>query len=165
MSHNVSFPSDCATPKKLQQAQNMLVALFSPKYVSSSKTVIADASDSTQPSFPQFTRLPLELRDMIWKFALPQAGRSLMILKDYCDRRKRYHRGFLRNRERFKMPLAHVCAESRRVVQEAGYRLYRPQGMPEEFCPGVGVWFCEKRGDDVARNPKLASTLRHVELM
>ncbi|KAI0863973.1 hypothetical protein F4860DRAFT_25033 [Xylaria cubensis] len=89
------------------------------------------------PSFPQFLNLPLELREMIWKFALP-GHRNYLMPHDIDD--------IFDNCSKFYAPLSQVCSESRRVVLEAGYRLV---DTSDRNAPKIGVWFCKKRGDMV----------------
>ncbi|KAI0432071.1 hypothetical protein F5Y09DRAFT_168017 [Xylaria sp. FL1042] len=84
-----------------------------------------------------FVDLPLEIREIIWRFALPEprifnalvwvsAGLKMQLL----------------NRSELKMPLAHACFEARRVVKESGYVLaFRDEDEPED----PGVWFNPKR--------------------
>ncbi|KAI8623591.1 hypothetical protein F5Y19DRAFT_492424 [Xylariaceae sp. FL1651] len=85
-------------------------------------TTATSAVAAMQLDFPQFNRLPFELREMIWRLALPDPGPLL----DYLEE----HRG--RGRRQFPhahmvtLPLVYACAEARRVAVAAGYRLYRP---------------------------------------
>ncbi|KAI1352332.1 hypothetical protein F5Y01DRAFT_279867 [Xylaria sp. FL0043] len=84
-----------------------------------------------------FVDLPLEIREIIWRFALPEprifnalvwvsAGLKMQLL----------------NRSELKMPLAHACFEARRIVKESGYVLaFRDEDEPED----PGVWFNPKR--------------------
>ncbi|KAI0411499.1 hypothetical protein F5X98DRAFT_357099 [Xylaria grammica] len=84
-----------------------------------------------------FVALPLEIREIIWRFALPEprvfntlvwvsAGLKMQLL----------------NRSELKMPLAHVCFEARRIVKESGYLLaFRDEDEPED----PGVWFHPRR--------------------
>ncbi|KAI8944073.1 hypothetical protein F4801DRAFT_572941 [Xylaria longipes] len=83
--------------------------------------------------------LPLEIRETIWKFALPEP-RELRVSGDFGD----FHWHAFTNRVNFYAPLSQVCFESRRVMQEAGYRLAHAS---DASLPDVGVWFCEERGD------------------
>ncbi|KAI0103197.1 hypothetical protein GGR51DRAFT_524988 [Nemania sp. FL0031] len=83
-------------------------------------------------SFP-FTTLPLEIREIIWKFALPpprvfnvlvwvSAGLKMQVL----------------NRSELKVSLASTCFEARRIVKEAGYRLaFRDEDQVDD----PGIWF------------------------
>ncbi|KAI3328133.1 hypothetical protein F4824DRAFT_506883 [Ustulina deusta] len=89
-----------------------------------------------------FVDLPLEIREIIWRFALPEprvfnalvwvsAGLKMQLL----------------NRSELKMPLAHACFEARRVVKESDYVLaFRDEDEPED----PGVWF-HPRKDRVER--------------
>jgi hypothetical protein len=98
-------------------------------------TLLAEVSPITS-SFPQFSRLPPELRETIWKYALPE-GR-ILCAAGHCA----VDDWVVLNLSDFEMPLAYVCSESRRVVQESGYRLcYELDGI--EY--GTGIWFCEGR--------------------
>ncbi|KAI0186275.1 hypothetical protein EV127DRAFT_500829 [Xylaria flabelliformis] len=94
-------------------------------------------SNPSTPLFPQFQNLPLEIREMIWKFALP-GPRQFFLPYDLSD--------ISQNRVNFSMPLSQVCSESRRVMVEAGYKLSRNNEYKN--LPEVGVWFCKERGDD-----------------
>jgi len=100
--------------------------------------------DSTVANKRQLTfiDLPLEIRELIWKVALPEvrifnalvwvsAGLKMQLL----------------NRSELKMPLAHVCFEARRIVQESGYVLaFRDEDEPRD----PGVWF-HPRKDRIER--------------
>ncbi|KAI1750710.1 hypothetical protein F4782DRAFT_240614 [Xylaria castorea] len=97
--------------------------------------------EPVRPSFPQFTSLPLEIREMIWKFALP-GPRELRVLRGFSDIKW----NVFMNRVNFFAPLSQVCFESRRVMLEAGYRLAHAGNTS---LPDIGVWFCEERGDTV----------------
>ncbi|KAI1735655.1 hypothetical protein F4680DRAFT_299712 [Xylaria scruposa] len=102
----------------------------------SSKPELSTAvSGST--AFPRFLDLPLEIREMIWKFALP-GPRGLLLPHESNDT--------YQNLKEFKMPLSQVCFESRRIMLEAGYQLAHTGDFN---LPSVGVWFCEERGDVV----------------
>ncbi|KAI1491906.1 hypothetical protein F5X96DRAFT_668272 [Biscogniauxia mediterranea] len=88
-------------------------------------------------SGPRFADLPPELREMIWKFALPETRTFNALV--YASATLKMQ---LLNRDGLKMPLAHVCFESRRVVKEAGYVLaFRDEDQPED----PGVWFHPQR--------------------
>lgn len=91
----------------------------------------AVANGSNSKPTRTFADLPAELREMIWQYALPEprvfnalvyaaVGLKMLLLD----------RGSLR------MPLAHVCFESRQVVKRAGYVLaFRDEDQPDD--PGV----------------------------
>jgi hypothetical protein len=97
----------------------------------STTTIIVTASRLT------FVDLPLEIREMIWRFALPEA-RVLNVLVWVSAGLKMQ----LLNRSELEMPLAHVCFEARRVVKESGYVLaFRDEDKPDD----TGVWFHPKR--------------------
>ncbi|KAK5634182.1 hypothetical protein RRF57_009896 [Xylaria bambusicola] len=95
------------------------------------------SSITTARSSLTFLDLPPEIREIIWRFALPDprvfnalvwvsAGLKMQLL----------------NRSELKMPLAHACFESRRVVKESGYVLaFRDEDEPED----TGVWFHPRR--------------------
>ncbi|KAI1330247.1 hypothetical protein F5Y16DRAFT_32524 [Xylariaceae sp. FL0255] len=83
-----------------------------------------------------FADLPLELREMIWQFALPEP-RTFNALVWASSKLKMQ----LLNRSELKMPLAHVCFEARRVVRSSGYVLaFRDEDEPDD----TGVWFHPK---------------------
>ncbi|KAI0891781.1 hypothetical protein F4806DRAFT_500767 [Annulohypoxylon nitens] len=89
-----------------------------------------------------FSDLPAEIREMIWEYALPDlrvfnalvyasAGLKMQLLE----------------RSSLRMPIAHVCFESRQVVLKAGYRLaFRDEDEPDD--PGV---FFHPRKDVIER--------------
>ena len=86
------------------------------------------------PKTKGFSDLPPELREMIWKYALPgpRTFEALVYNSAAGLRKQLLRRGHLR------MPLAHVCFESRRIVEEAGYVLsFRDDDSPGD----TGVWF------------------------
>ena len=86
------------------------------------------------PKAKCFSDLPPELREMIWKYALPspRTFEALVYNSAAGLRKQLLRRGHLR------MPLAHVCFESRRIVEEAGYVLsFRDDDSPGD----TGVWF------------------------
>ncbi|KAI5867094.1 hypothetical protein GGS23DRAFT_603211 [Durotheca rogersii] len=85
-----------------------------------------------------FADLPAELRDMIWEAALPEEPRvfNALVYASAGLRMQLLERGALR------LPLAHVCAESRRAVRRAGYVLaFRDEDRPAD----PGVWFHPRR--------------------
>ncbi|KAI0858466.1 hypothetical protein F4860DRAFT_486303 [Xylaria cubensis] len=94
-------------------------------------------SNPNTPLFLQFQNLPLEIREMVWKFALP-GPRQFFLPYDLSD--------ISQNRVNFSMPLSQVCSESRRVMVEAGYKLSRHNEYKN--LPKVGVWYSKKRGDE-----------------
>ncbi|KAI1265967.1 hypothetical protein F5Y18DRAFT_33846 [Xylariaceae sp. FL1019] len=86
---------------------------------------------------PTFLDLPLELRELIWKFALPGTREFNALVWVRASLKME-----ILNRSELKMPLAHVCYESRRIVREAGYVLaFRDEDEPED----PGLWFHPKR--------------------
>ncbi|KAI0544949.1 hypothetical protein F4679DRAFT_588972 [Xylaria curta] len=91
--------------------------------------------------FSLFLNLPLEIREMIWKFALPEP-RQLKVPSDFDD----LECYAIENHVNFHVPLSQACFESRRVMFEAGYRLVHAG----DASPDTGVWFCEERGDTVS---------------
>ncbi|KAI1291166.1 hypothetical protein F5Y03DRAFT_46148 [Xylaria venustula] len=111
---------------RLQQEQDLPATTVTP----------ADNSGLT------FADLPLEIREIIWRFALPEprifnalvwvsAGLKMQLL----------------NRSELKMPLAHACFEARRIVKESGYVLaFRDEDESED----TGVWF-NPRKDKIER--------------
>ncbi|KAI1498750.1 hypothetical protein F5X99DRAFT_392543 [Biscogniauxia marginata] len=80
-----------------------------------------------------FADLPLEIREMIWTFALPEPRVfSALVFASVNSKME------VLNREILKMPLAHVCFESRRIVKEAGYILaFKDEDRPDN----PGVWY------------------------
>ena len=86
------------------------------------------------PKTKRFSDLPPEIREMIWKHALPgpRTFEILVYISAAGLKKQLLSRGHLR------MPLAHVCFESRRIVEKDGYVL----SFQDEDTPGdTGVWF------------------------
>lgn len=84
-----------------------------------------------------FANLPLEIREIIWKFALPEP-RVFNVLVWVSAGLKMQ----LLNRSELKMPLASVCYEARRIVKETGYVLaFRDEDEPSD----PGIWFHPRR--------------------
>ncbi|KAI1341456.1 hypothetical protein F5Y15DRAFT_357009 [Xylariaceae sp. FL0016] len=80
-----------------------------------------------------FADLPFELRDLIWRLALP--GPRVFHCLVWASSQLKMQ---LLERAPLKMPLAHVCFESRRVIREAGYVLaFGEEDEPDD----PGVWF------------------------
>ncbi|KAI0154786.1 hypothetical protein GGR57DRAFT_96291 [Xylariaceae sp. FL1272] len=89
------------------------------------------------PAGPSFLSLPLELRELVWKFALPEARIFNALVWVRASLKME-----ILNRSELKMPLAHICYESRRIVREAGYVLaFRDEDEPDD----PGLWFNPKR--------------------
>lgn len=81
-----------------------------------------------------FSDLPPELRAMIWRHAMP--GRRVFDALTYVSAAGLQTQ--LLYRSGLRMPLAHLCFESRRVVQESGYVLaFALSDQPDD----PGVWF------------------------
>ncbi|KAI5922627.1 hypothetical protein F4810DRAFT_673450 [Camillea tinctor] len=106
--------------------------------------ICADPDPESQPrqesrdtSRLNFANLPFELREKIWIFALPDA-RIFNVLYYGTTVMKRTPS----NRHELKMPLTHVCFESRRVVKEAGCILAF-ENKHQSADPGV--WFHPQR--------------------
>ncbi|KAI0008567.1 hypothetical protein F4779DRAFT_427609 [Xylariaceae sp. FL0662B] len=89
--------------------------------------------DVSGPGRLTFMDLPFELREMVWKYALPESRVFNVLVYTSAELNMQ-----LLGRESLKLPLAHVCFESRRVVQDAGYILaFRDEDEPDD----PGVWF------------------------
>lgn len=86
--------------------------------------------------FPRFMDLPLELREAIWRHALP-ASRTINVLVYAFPGLKLAPL----NRGELKLGLTQVCFEARRVVKESGYIL---AFRDEEDSDDPGVWFNPK---------------------
>lgn len=88
-------------------------------------------------AFHRFMDLPLELREEVWRHALPEARTVNVLVYTFP--------GFKLaplNRGELKMVLSQVCYESRRVVEKSGYVLaFRDRDDPND----TGVWFHPKR--------------------
>ncbi|KAI1132422.1 hypothetical protein F5Y10DRAFT_208009 [Nemania abortiva] len=113
----------------------------SPQESDSASTTTTIATTVTDLSFP-FNDLPLEIREIIWKFALPPP-RTFNVLVWVSAGLKMQ----LLNRSELKMPLASVCFEARRIVKEAGYVLaFRDEDAPDD----PGIWFHARR-DQIER--------------
>lgn len=80
-----------------------------------------------------FSDLPPELREMIWRHALPGPRTFEVLVYISAAGLKRQ----LLCREHLQMPLAHVCFESRQIVKDAGYVL----SFQDESTPDTGVWY------------------------
>ncbi|CAJ2501315.1 Uu.00g041680.m01.CDS01 [Anthostomella pinea] len=88
-----------------------------------------------------FYRSALELREMIWKLALP-GPRVFNVESSIFRVDTKKHRVDVKKqllgRTALKTPLVHVCYASRRIVKEAGYVLeFRDEDQPQD----PGVWF------------------------
>ncbi|OTB14416.1 hypothetical protein K445DRAFT_319237 [Daldinia sp. EC12] len=84
-----------------------------------------------------FADLPAELRAIIWEHALPETRifNALVYASPGLQMQ-------LLERSHLRMPLAHVCFESRQLVKKAGYVLaFRDEGEPDD----PGVWFNPRR--------------------
>ncbi|KAI0890666.1 uncharacterized protein GGS22DRAFT_16707 [Annulohypoxylon maeteangense] len=96
----------------------------------------AESTADTKPTKTTFSDLPAELREMIWKYALPDSRVfNVLINTSACLKMDLVERGSLR------IPIAHVCFESRQVVLKAGYILafgdkYEPDDPGVFFRPG-----------------------------
>jgi hypothetical protein len=96
-----------------------------------------ESSGKCIASFPKFSELPLELREAIWRHALPEP-RIIDVLVYAFPGLKLAPL----NRGELMLALAQVCYESRRVVRECGYVLaFRDEDDPMDS----GVWFNPKR--------------------
>lgn len=84
-----------------------------------------------------FTKLPAELRQMIWEFSLPDP-RILHVLV-YRSKQQKME---LLHRRSLKVPIAGVCSESREVVERAGYKLHFGVEKNHE---DPGVWYNPKK--------------------
>ncbi|KAI1852239.1 hypothetical protein JX265_006288 [Neoarthrinium moseri] len=91
----------------------------------------------TAAGFPKFADLPQEIRDMIWRKALPEPRTINVLVYAFPGLKLApLDRGTLR------LTLAGVCFESRRVVRESGYVLaFRDEDDPND----PGVWFNPRR--------------------
>ncbi|KAI0401095.1 hypothetical protein F4802DRAFT_581865 [Xylaria palmicola] len=84
----------------------------------------------------QFTRLPPEIREMIWELLIPPARELVDSLQFHVIQPQRRSRpGRLRHAAG-----ATSAFEPRRVLRRAGYHLARV--LHEVKAPAVGVWFC-----------------------
>ncbi|KAI0844200.1 hypothetical protein F5Y00DRAFT_249266 [Daldinia vernicosa] len=105
-----------------------------------SDAVIAAAAvtKNRAPAKPTtFADLPAELRAMIWEYALPPTRVFNALV--YASKGLKMQ---LIERSHLRMPLAHVCFESRRLVEKMGYVLaFRDEGEPDD----PGVWFHPRR--------------------
>lgn len=92
---------------------------------------------ATETIFPRFMDLPLELREAIWRYALP-GPREINVLVYAFPGLKLAPL----NRHELTLALTQVCYEARRVVRESGYILaFRDEEDPKD----PGVWFNPKR--------------------
>jgi predicted GNAT superfamily acetyltransferase len=77
--------------------------------------------------------LPLELREMIWRAALPEARTFNALVYASASLKMQ-----ILERAPLKMLLTQVCFESRRVVKESGYVLaFRDEDRQDD----PGLWF------------------------
>ncbi|KAI0125842.1 hypothetical protein BJ170DRAFT_450601 [Xylariales sp. AK1849] len=85
----------------------------------------------------QFKDLPPELREMIWRYALPEPRTINVLVYAFPGLKLApLDRGTL------KLVLSQVCFESRRVVKESGYVLaFRDEERPDD----PGIWFNPRR--------------------
>ncbi|KAI1461698.1 hypothetical protein F4805DRAFT_241856 [Annulohypoxylon moriforme] len=92
----------------------------------------ADGSTAQSKSIKTtFSDLPAELREMIWEYALPDSRVFYALVYVSAELKMQ-----LLERSSLRMPIAHVCFESRQVVQKAGYILaFRDEDEPDD--PGV----------------------------
>ncbi|TGJ86295.1 hypothetical protein E0Z10_g2461 [Xylaria hypoxylon] len=95
------------------------------------------ATAVTAKSAITFVDLPLEIREIIWRFALPESRVFNALVWVSAGLKMQ-----LLNRSELKIPLAHVCFEARRVVRDSGYGLaFRDEDESED----PGVWFHPRR--------------------
>lgn len=100
-------------------------------------STLQKAIDYAPYAFPQFVRLPLELREIIWGLAMPQ--RVHKVAKDF--------RGWeVKNGPPM---LAHTCHESRRIAHRTG----RPTAFHEVFDSGEWDRFTK---EPIGRNKMLS---------
>ncbi|KAI0516861.1 hypothetical protein F5B22DRAFT_606801 [Xylaria bambusicola] len=92
---------------------------------------------ATASSGLTFSDLPLEIREIIWRFALPDSRVFNTLVWVSAGLKMQ-----LLNRSELKMPLAHACFEARRVVRESGYVL---AFRDEDEAGDTGVWFHPRR--------------------
>ncbi|KAI3322304.1 hypothetical protein HD806DRAFT_523653 [Xylariaceae sp. AK1471] len=121
------------------------------------ETTATSAAAATQRDFPQFSCLPFELREMIWRLALPDPGPLLDYLEEVPGRGGRGRQ--FPHAHMVTLPLAYACTEARRVAIAAGYRLYKPVfWRGHKSFPGgklalprdgfySAVWYSLDRGD------------------
>ncbi|KAI2470063.1 hypothetical protein F4781DRAFT_199044 [Annulohypoxylon bovei var. microspora] len=89
-----------------------------------------------------FADIPPELREMIWEYALPDSRVFNALVYASAGLKMQ-----LLERSGLRIPIAHVCYESRQVVLKAGYRLaFRDEDEPDD--PGV---FFHPRKDVIER--------------
>ncbi|KAM0814632.1 hypothetical protein AB5N19_00422 [Seiridium cardinale] len=98
---------------------------------------MAADGDLATASFPKFMDLPLELREAIWRQALPEPRVVSVLVYAYPGLKLApLDRGYL------KLVLSQVCYESRRIVKECGYILaFKDDDDPSD----TGLWFNPKR--------------------
>lgn len=114
------------------------------------------AANASNPKAKGFSDLPLELREIIWRYALP--GPRVFDALTYVSAGLETQ---LLERGHLKMPLAHACFESRRVVKEAGYVLaFRDANQPDD----PGVWYHPKR-DVIERTIWAPGDIRHQDVV
>ncbi|RYO76973.1 hypothetical protein DL762_009565 [Monosporascus cannonballus] len=120
---------------------------------SSTTTAQTQVDDGSKPK--SLGDLPLELREMIWTYALPSPRIFEALVYESAGLKMQ-----LLERRHLKMPLAHVCFESRRIVKEAGYILT----FQDENRPGdPGVWFHPQK-DVIERTIWGPGDIRHQDI-
>lgn len=92
---------------------------------------------SAVPSRFNLMGLPVEIREMVWRLALPGPRTFHALVYASVDLKMQ-----ILNRPELGLPLAHACFESRRVVREAGYVL---AFRNDENRDDPGLWFHLRR--------------------
>ncbi|RYO97633.1 hypothetical protein DL764_007270 [Monosporascus ibericus] len=129
-------------------------AASSTAHISTTSTTVQTQVD--QASKPKsLGDLPLELREMIWMYALPGPRVFEALVYESAGLKMQ-----LLERRHLKMPLAHVCFESRRIVKEAGYMLaFQDENRPAD----PGVWFHPQK-DVIERTIWGPGDIRHQDV-
>ncbi|KAI2618396.1 hypothetical protein GGR54DRAFT_153275 [Hypoxylon sp. NC1633] len=84
-----------------------------------------------------FADLPPEVREMVWQHALPEPRVFNVLVYASAGLKMQ-----LLERDGLRLPLAHVCFESRQFVRKAGYVL---AFRDEDSADDPGVWFHPRR--------------------
>ncbi|KAI6093484.1 hypothetical protein F4821DRAFT_220712 [Hypoxylon rubiginosum] len=102
--------------------------------VQQARALVAIASHAPEMRQPvTFADLPPEIREMIWWYALPESRVFNALVYASVGLKMQ-----LLERASLRLPLAHVCFESREAVRRAGYKLaFRDEDESED----PGVWF------------------------
>jgi 2EXR family/SAP domain len=129
-------------------------------------TIVKEAAMEAIVPFPQFSRLPVEIRLMIWKYSLP-GPRVLTVTKINIPRPDKLH--FREDDNPPNPGMLSVCRESRSVALERFKLCLRTPNVYADFSGGDILYFGPNWGDGYGgfllegfRNPELLSDIRQT---